>query len=55
MFEQPALKTWGIFHGDRDAQVCKQFTQTMDQVLQQFGFESATPQTFVVKGNAMNS
>jgi hypothetical protein len=27
----------------------------MDQVLQQFGFESATPQIFVVKGNAMNS
>jgi len=27
----------------------------MEQVLQQFGFESATPQTFVVKGNAMNS
>nr|AAM96947.1 macronuclear development protein 1 [Stylonychia lemnae] len=55
MFDQPALKTWGIFHGDRDAQVCKQFQQTMEQVLQQFGFESATPQTFVVKGNAMQS
>ena len=23
MFEQPALKTWGIFHGDRDAQIAK--------------------------------
>jgi hypothetical protein len=23
MYEQPALKQWGIFHGDRDAQVCK--------------------------------
>lgn len=33
MFEQPALKTWGIFHGDRDAQICKQFTSTMEQVL----------------------
>lgn len=30
MFEQPALKTWGIFHGDRDAQIAKQFTSTME-------------------------
>jgi len=50
MFEQPALKTWGIFHGDRDAQIAKQFTSTMEQVLQQFGYESAQPETFVVKG-----
>jgi len=50
MFEQPALKTWGIFHGDRDAQVVKSFTSTMDQVLQQFGYESAQPEIFVVKG-----
>jgi hypothetical protein len=50
MFEQPALKTWGIFHGDRDAQIAKQFTSTMDQVLQQFGYESAPPETFIVKG-----
>jgi len=21
MFTQPALKTWGIFHGDRDSQI----------------------------------
>lgn len=46
MFEQPALKTWGIFHGDRDAQIAKQFTSTMDQVLQQFGYESAQPEIF---------
>lgn len=55
MYDQPPLKTWGIFHGERDAQVCKQFTQTMEQVLQQFGFESAQPQTFVLKGNPMNA
>ncbi len=55
MFEQPALKTWGIFHGERDAQICKQFTTTMDEVLKQFGFESAQPQTFTLKGNPMNS
>jgi len=54
MFEQPALKTWGIFHGDKDAQVCKSFTSTLDQVLQQFGYESAQPELFVVKGNPMN-
>jgi len=50
MFEQPALKTWGIFHGDRDAQIAKQFTSTMDQVLQQFGYDSAQPELFQVKG-----
>lgn len=50
MFEQPALKTWGIFHGDRDAQIAKQFTSTMEQVLQQFGYESAQPEIFQVKG-----
>jgi len=32
---------WGIFHGDRDAQVAKQFSSTMDEVLKQFGYESA--------------
>jgi hypothetical protein len=52
MFEQPALKTWGIFHGDRDAQIAKQFTSTMEQVLQQFGYESAQPEIFPIKGNA---
>ena len=50
MYDQPALKTWGIFHGDRDAQIAKQFTSTMDQVLQQFGYESAQPEIFQVKG-----
>ena len=52
MFEQPALKTWGIFHGERDAQIAKQFTSTMEQVLQQFGYESAQPEIFPIKGNA---
>lgn len=30
MYEQPALKTWGIFHGDRDANIAKQFSSTME-------------------------
>ena len=34
MYEQPALHTWGVFHGDRDAQIAKQFTSTMEQCLQ---------------------
>jgi len=33
MFEQPALKTWGIFHNDRDANIAKQFASTMEQCL----------------------
>ena len=54
MYEQPALKTWGIFHGDRDANIAKQFSSTMDQCLQQFGYESTAPAVFPVKGG-MNS
>ena len=49
MYEQPPLKTWGVFHGDRDQQIAKQFTSTMEQVLQQFGYESAQPQLFQVQ------
>jgi len=30
MFEQPPLKMWGIFHGDRDAQIAKQFSSNME-------------------------
>ena len=33
MYEQPPLKTWGIFFGDRDAGLAKQFQQTMEQCL----------------------
>lgn len=29
MFTQTPLKTWGIFHGDRDAQIANQFKSTM--------------------------
>lgn len=54
MYEQPPLKTWGIFHGDRDANIAKQFSSTMEQCLQQFGYESAAPAVFAVK-NGMNA
>lgn len=53
MYEQPALNTWGIFHGDKDAQVAKQFSSTLDEVLKQFGFINQAPRTFTVKGNPM--
>jgi aubergine-like protein len=33
MFTQPALNTWGIFHGDRDAQAANQFKSTMKECL----------------------
>lgn len=33
MFTQPAMKTWGIFHGDRDVQVANQFKSTFKQCL----------------------
>jgi hypothetical protein len=46
MYDQPALKMWGIFHGDRDAQIAKQFSSTMDDVLKQFGYECAAPAVF---------
>lgn len=51
MYEQPALKTWAIFHGDRDANIAKQFSSTMDECLKQFGYEgSAQPAVFPVRG-----
>jgi hypothetical protein len=31
MFTQPELKTWGIFYGDRDAQIANQFASTLKQ------------------------
>lgn len=49
MFTQPALNTWGIFHGDRDAQVANQFKSTMKQCLDQVGYESQDPAVHPVK------
>lgn len=43
MLTQPPLKTWGIFHGDRDAQVANQFKSTMKQCLDQVNYESSDP------------
>ena len=50
MYEQPALTKWAIFHGDRDAQIAKQFTSTLNEVLKQFGYENSPPDVFPVKG-----
>lgn len=49
MFTQPPLKTWGIFHGDRDAQVANQFKSTMKQCLDQVQYESSDPAMYQVK------
>lgn len=43
MFTQTPLKTWGIFHGDRDSQVANQFASTMQQCLDQCGYEKSEP------------
>ena len=49
MFSQPALMKWGIFHGDRDAQVANQFKSSMKQSLTQVNFEHADPAVYMVK------
>ena len=49
MFTQPALKSWGIFHGDRDAQTANQFKSTMKQCLDQVGFEADDPAMYSVR------
>lgn len=54
MFTQPALKTWGIFHGDRDAQSANSFKSTFKQCLDQVNYESQDPAVHAVKG-AMRS
>lgn len=49
MFTQPALKTWGIFHGDRDAQIASQFKSTMKQCLDQCGYPDSEPNMVQVR------
>lgn len=49
MYEQPELTCWGIFHGDRDQQIAKQFLSTMEKCLEQFGYEFKEPALFPVK------
>jgi aubergine-like protein len=50
MLTQPAMNTWGIFHGDRDAQTANQFKSTMKQCLDQVNFESKEPAMYSVRG-----
>ncbi len=49
MYEQPPLKKWGIFYGDRDEQTAKTFKTTMDACLKQIGYEADAPALFPVK------
>jgi len=49
MFSQPPLKCWGIFHGDRDAQVANQFKSTMKQCLDTVGYDSSEPAMHAVR------
>ena len=49
MFTQPAMNKWGIFHGDRDAQVANQFKSSISQILKQVSFDFAEPAVYAVK------
>jgi len=49
MFSAPAMNKWGIFHGDRDAQIANQFKSSMKQCLDQVSFAHADPAVYSVK------
>ena len=49
MFSQTPLKTWSIFHGDRDAQIANQFKSTMKQCLDTCGYDSSEPNVCQVR------
>lgn len=49
MFTQPEMKTWGIFHADRDGQVANQFKSTMQQCLDQCGYAKNEPNMVSVR------
>lgn len=49
MFTQPALKTWGIFHGDKDTQIAGQFKSTMAECLKTCGYDGSDPMVCQIK------
>lgn len=49
MFTQPELKTWGIFHGDRDSQIANQFKSTMAECLNTCGYPKTEPNMVQVR------
>jgi len=49
MFNTPALNRWGIFHGDRDAQVANSFKSSVSQSLKNVSFEFSEPAMHQVK------
>ena len=49
MFTQPSMKTWGIFHGDKDSGNANSFKSTMKQCLDQEGFDSTDPECIQLK------
>lgn len=51
MYEQPEFKTWGIFYPERDEKVAKDFYNTIEKCLTQFGFTYAKPALFKLQGN----
>jgi aubergine-like protein len=51
MYEQPEFKTWGIFYPERDEKVAKDFYNTIEKSLSQFGFSYAKPALFKLQGN----
>jgi hypothetical protein len=51
MFEQPALRKWGIFYCEMDKRVAVQFMETMMKCTETFGYEVMKPREFAVRGN----
>jgi aubergine len=46
MYEQPALKKWGIFYTETDKRVAIQFMETMMKCTESFGYCVEKPREF---------
>lgn len=51
MYEQPALKKWGIFYTDQDKKVAIQFMETMMKCTETFGYDICKPKEFCQRSN----
>ena len=49
MFRTPKLDRWGIFYGDRDAQIANQFKNAIAQTFENVSFETKEPAMHQVK------
>jgi len=50
MYEQPALKKWGIFYTETDKRVAIQFMETMIKCTESFGYCVEKPREFQIRG-----